>query len=553
MRAARLAVAALVFSIGFQTAAGAAPRRPRFGPATAPLQLVPTTDEPTRIRGLDAYFGEIRLEAAADGIVVVNDLSLERYLLGLQEVPLRWPQEALKAQAVAARTYALYVLGRPASGAAAAYGFDICASVECQVFAGADVVREVDGDRWLRAVRETDGRTIVYDDDPILARYHSTSGGRTLANEQVFTDEPAYPYLKGVTSTTEATSPLYRWTVFFRLDRLQSMLRAADWWDRSEGPLREVRSVASREGLHYPDIALRGPGGRARVTADELRTLLRDLAPSFYPDLYPSPWTTTSGVLPETLPSNRYEVRTNRRTAIVEGRGWGHGVGMSQWGAYGMAQAGASYEEILTHYYTDVTIGDRDTDAPIEVGIDWARTGVTVRGAFGLVDGRGRVLTDEAIGSWRFEWLGEGRIAIDPPGGTRRPLRVEIIRAPSSTTAGEMARFGIRLSTPSRVEMITEGSLESEAAIRGSGASRLAWVAPERPGRYRVFVRAEVGSRSSQSEAVTVRVTGARSRARSPVGRPDEGDGGRGPIRILLVVFLLIILAATLWAGRIKG
>jgi SpoIID/LytB domain protein len=553
MSAARLAVAVLILSAGFQGAADAAPRRPRLGSVPAPLHLVPTTDEPTRIRGLDAYFGALRLDAAADGIAVVNHLSLERYLLGLQEVPLRWPEEALKAQAVAARTYALYTLGQPAAGAAATYGFDICASVECQVFAGADVVRGSNGDRWWRAVTETAGTTIVYDDQPILSRYHSTSGGRTLANERVFTDEPAYPYLKGVLSTTETTSPLYRWTVYLRLDRLQSMLRAAGRWDRSDGPLREVRSVESRAGLHYPDIALRGPRGRARVTAEELRGLLRDLAPSFYPDLYPSPWTTTSGVLPETLPSNRYEVRTDRGTAIVEGRGWGHGVGMSQWGAYGMAQAGASYEEILTHYYTGIELDRRDTDARIDVGIDWARTDLAARGAFALIDGRGRALTGEAIGTWKFEWLGEGRLAIDPPGGIRRPLRVEIVRAPGTATAGQQALLGIELSRPARVGTITEGGSEAGPAIRGSGTSRLAWVAPDRPGRYRVFVEAAVGSRKSRSEAVTVRVVPERSGAADAPVDGSEDEGGRGPIRILLAVFLVIILAATLRAGRIRG
>lgn len=553
MRSTRLALAALVVGIGFQTAAHAAPRPPRLGSVPAPLHLVPTTDEPTRIRGLDAYFGEVRLDAAADGIVVVNRLPLERYLLGLQEVPLRWPEDALKAQAVAARTYALYTLGRPAAGAAATYGFDICASVECQVFAGADVVQGLNGDRWSRAVMETAGRTIVYGGEPILARYHSTSGGRTLANEQVFTDEPAYPYLKGVPSTAETTSPLYRWTVFFRLDRLRSILRAAGWWGRSDGPLREVRSVESSEGFHYPDIALRGPRGQKRVTAEELRSLLRDLAPSFYPDLYPSPWTTTSGVLPETLPSNRYEVRTNRGTAIVEGRGWGHAVGMSQWGAYGMAEAGASYEEILTHYYTDVQIGERDTHESIDVGIDWSRTQVTARGAFRLIDGRGRALTDEAIGTWRFAWLGEDRLAIDPPGGTNRSLRVEIVQAPRSTPAGQEAQVGIHLSRPARVGTVTEGGAEAEAAIRGSGTSRLAWIAPERAGRYRVFVKAAVGSRSSRSEALTVRVTAGPGPSGDREESPEDGDGGRGALRILLAVLLLIILAGTLWAGRIKG
>ena len=79
------------------------------------------------------------LDSANDGLVVTNRLGLEKYLLGLNEVPTDWPTEALKAQAVAARTYALWTLAQPPGGSAAIYGFDICASIECQVFSGAAV------------------------------------------------------------------------------------------------------------------------------------------------------------------------------------------------------------------------------------------------------------------------------------------------------------------------------------------------------------------------------------------------------------------------------
>src|SRR5665809_115587 len=150
-----------------------APRRARTRLVRSTVRLVPVGGQPTAIAGLGSYLGQIKLTAASDGIVVVNRLALERYLLGLAEVPPDWPAEALKAQAIAARTYALNTLDRPPAGAAATYGFDICASVECQVFTGAEILQQSDGQRWADAVGATAGEAILYEGRPILARYHS--------------------------------------------------------------------------------------------------------------------------------------------------------------------------------------------------------------------------------------------------------------------------------------------------------------------------------------------------------------------------------------------
>ena len=550
---ASLTAVLLVASLGVGSHAAAGPRNTRFESVRAPVRLVPTGDQPTTIEGLHSYFGGLRLAAAGDGIVVVNRLPLERYLLGLQEVPSWWPPAALQAQAVAARTYALHTLGRPPAGAAATYGFDICASVECQVFAGADVVSGSGGERWLRAVDDTAGRTILYKDEPILARYHSTSGGRTFDNEQIFTDERAYPYLKGVDSTTEVSSPLYRWTVYVRMDRLQRMMRAAGRWRGGKGRLVEARTKRRGNALD-PDVFLRGRKGRAVMSAAEFRTLLGELGPRFYPDLYPSPWTTSSGYLPETLPSDHFEIDTNAGTAIVRGRGWGHGVGMSQWGAFGMAREGASYEDIIEHYYTGIEVGDRSTGEPIDVGVDWGRFEVAATGAFALIDGRGRVLEEEALGTWGFAWLGPNRLAIEPPEGVGRPLRVGILRVPPEARAGEAVPITIELSRPARVSTVTDGADDAGAVIEDSGRSRLTWDAPEQPGRYRIEVVAAVGSREERSSAITVSVTADEEPEPGVAddASPSSRDPGP-PVLVLIAGALLIILVVALWAGRIRA
>ncbi|MBA3431860.1 MAG: SpoIID/LytB domain-containing protein, partial [Actinobacteria bacterium] len=329
----------------------------------------------------------------------MNRISLERYLLGLDEVPRGWPAEALKAQAVAARTYLLWTLDQPPAGASARYGFDICASTECQVFSGADVVAEPDGPAWARAVEGTAGQAVLYGGSPILARYHSTSGGRTFANERGFPGEPSYPYLRAVPSTTETGSSLYRWEVSIPLEHVGVMVRKAGWSKPSFGSLEGVTTPPTAPAFN-PDVVFEHRRARVVRSADEFRTLAAKLAPKLWPRLYPSRAPTSSGRLPETLPSERYESETRSGTVVFRGRGWGHGVGLSQWGAYGLAQKGFGYAEILAHYYPGTKLGAADTNQPIDVGLAWGRRLAMVEGNFRVTDGRGRTIGSSVGGAW---------------------------------------------------------------------------------------------------------------------------------------------------------
>lgn len=354
-----LLIAGLLFPLSSSAEPVVRPESDRLGAAVPPLRLVPTGAQPITVSGLHSYFGSIELRSASDGLVVVNELPLERYLLGLDEVPPQWPVEALRAQAIAARTYALWTLGQPRGGAAAVYGFDICASTDCQVFSGADVVGTLLGARWGDAVRDTAGRAVLYEGEPILARYHSVSGGHTFANEEIFTDEGPYPYLKGVPSPTEGESPLDRWRVSFPLARVQKILERDGSW-AGQGRLRRVKETGEGTPATGPELTFMGTKGAARLDAQDFRESAGEIAPAIWPQSYPAFAETGTSRMPETLPSNRVEVRTKRGSAIFEGRGWGHGVGMSQWGAEGLARGGASHEEILQHYYTGVSVGRVD-------------------------------------------------------------------------------------------------------------------------------------------------------------------------------------------------
>ena len=551
MRPIKAFVAGLLVALVVTPVAPVVPVRAQnrdLGAAVSPLRLVARGGAPISVAGLHSFFDTVELTAASDGLVVSNRLPLERYVLGLQEVPTEWPEEALKAQAVAARTYALRELEDGRTGEAAVYGYDICATILCQVFSGADVVRAEGGDRWTAAVEATAGETILYDGEPILARYHSTSGGRTIDNEDAFPGESAYPYLKSVPSPTEQGSPLLRWRVTFKIGEIQAMLSRVGWWPSSQR-LRRVRSAGGP--FYNPNVAFEGDGGRRLVkTADEFRDIARDLAPAMFPGRYPSRWNTSSGVLPETLPSERYEVTTNGKTVVFDGTGWGHGSGMSQWGAHGMARNGANYVDILSHYYTGVSVGDYPDPGVIEVGVDQARSSVTASGAFKIVDGRGKTIVGEALGTWNFAWGGTGAVSIQPPQGYGLPLEVGIVNAPKKVLVGEPAFLTVALSRPAKVSTETErsptGYRDPGVEVKDAGRRKVVWLAPLEEGKYRVRVEARAGPSRERSEPVEIQVTSAKVRGSEPRPRARGDDlqeeRSTPPVLVIAIFSILLVL-----------
>ena len=516
--------------------AEAKPRKPTS--AVAPVSLVAHGNSRINVAGLHSFLDTVKLSNASDGLVVVNRLPLERYVLGLNEVPPEWPLHALRAQAVAARTYALWTLLRPPIGDAATYGFDICATIECQVFSGADVLSLSNGYRWLQAVRDTTGEAILYRGEPILARYHSTSGGRTFDNEDVFYGERAYPYLQGVRSPWETSSPLWRWEVTFTRENLQTLLERAGWWGPQHGRLLSARTLPppSRTGFPYPDIRFRGTKGALVRFGDDFRTIARDLAPGLFPGVYPSQG--ESGTLPETLPSERFNVVTTNNIVHFSGRGWGHGTGMSQWGAHGLALQGATYNDILGHYYKNTTVGPVSYRGPIDVGVGWGHSSVSATGSFSLVDGTGRTLVENALGTWTFTFTGGNEIAITPgdigpardPSKPNKgdetgsaPINVRIVDAPKTVFSGQAAQLTIDLSRAARVSTNTSGNArfsDLSVELKKAGESWISWVAPLEPGRYTVRVEATSDSGRGRSPPVEITVRERRSGAK---------DGGRGP------------------------
>jgi SpoIID/LytB domain protein len=282
------------------------------------------------------YRGTVEVLRAADGsLSLIGELAFEDYLKGIAEVPRDWPMEALKAQVVAARTYALNrLLGGAASGE-----YDLCATTECQVYVGMKVEAGPNGSRWVQAVEETAGEALLYQGQPASTYYSSTSPGRTFDVEDVFGGEPL-PYLRGAPENDDHASPLSRWRVEMPFDDLARFLANQGLW--SGGAIRSVRASAGA-------IQISG-AGRASLSKEDLRDALNSTASCLAPDRYPT--REANGYrYPQTVPSRWYRASQEGNTIVLQGRGWGHGIGMVQWGAYGKAERGMTYGDILAAYY----------------------------------------------------------------------------------------------------------------------------------------------------------------------------------------------------------
>ncbi len=290
---------------------------------------------------LDArYPGALSIRTADDGSLTVTvTISFREYLEGIAEVPPTWPRAALEAQVIAARSY---VLSR--TGWAGAEGEDlegtICATSDCQVYGGIPHPRPPGIERWYRAVRQTKGQVLLYQGRPADTVYSSTSNGRTYGNEDVFGSSPL-PYLRPVLERHDGASPLSRWRTELPFGDLTTVLRAEGSWPRG------VRITSA--AVDGSAIRLSGGGETRAIDASGLRDAVNTWAACLIPGRYPS------GGLPVPIPSGWFHVSSGSRDLVVIGRGWGHGVGMVQWGAYGKAARGWSASRILAFYYGGLT------------------------------------------------------------------------------------------------------------------------------------------------------------------------------------------------------
>ena len=205
------------------------------------------------------YRGSLVVSRDATRLLVVNRLSLERYLYGVvpAEMPTSWSTEAVKAQAVVARSYAL-------RGRRPAAPFDVYADVRSQVYRGLDA----ETPEGNAAVLATRGRVVRYGSTVAQTLFFSTSGGRTASNEEAFGTTPV-AYLRSVADPHDDLSPVHTWTERFTPARAASLLRAV-----TEGELRDIQVAARGASGRAATVTVTGSEGTRDVPAATIRSLL---------------------------------------------------------------------------------------------------------------------------------------------------------------------------------------------------------------------------------------------------------------------------------------
>ncbi len=253
---------------------------------------------------------------------IINELDLEDYTRSVvgEEMGSKWPIEALKAQAVLARTYAMY-----RKSCRCAVDYDLCATVNSQVFTGG--AKEKEGPSI--AARETAGEILTYGGAPIEAVYHSTCGGTTEDACNVW--DTKYPYLKSRVCNYCKDSPYDTWKKRIAIPELDESLIQAGYMINGLKSIKVLERSVSKRILK---LRLIGQSGSVVMKGADFR----------------------KAVGYSKLPSTAFEAHREGDNFVFIGKGSGHGVGLCQFGAKGMAEAGKNYQEILQYYYPGVTL-----------------------------------------------------------------------------------------------------------------------------------------------------------------------------------------------------
>lgn len=271
-----------------------------------------------------AMGGGLQVIRRGKGFMVINEVDLEEYVKGVvpSEMSSAWHPEALKVQAVAARTYALYQrMMNPGRE------YDVVAGTQDQVYRG----RHGLDDRVQQAVEATRGVVLTHRNAPILAVFSSTAAGLTEDALNVWSKD--LPYLKGVECPFDANSPYYRWRAEFKLQDLENGLR------------REGIAVGAIASVTPFSFSRAGRVARIRILHSDGELILRGVD-----------FRRVVGYT--VIPSTQFEIEAVGRTVVLSGRGSGHAVGLCQWGAKELAEMGYSFAAILHYYFPGTELKD---------------------------------------------------------------------------------------------------------------------------------------------------------------------------------------------------
>ncbi len=266
--------------------------------------------------------GPLEIQNTPSGLAVINQIDLETYVAGVVsgEVSPKWPLEALKAQAVAARTYVLYKQVENQQEP-----FDVFASVLDQVYHD----HAARSESVLRAVAETKGHVVTYDRRPIYAAYSSTAAGPT--EDALYVWALNLPYLKGVDCPFDEQAPRYDWRTSFTFEFLEQQLRKEGF---AVGTVATLTPYTFTPSGRVDRVRLLHSQGEIILRGQDLRRIVG------YSKIF----------------STNFAIESMGAEVVVVGHGAGHAVGMCQWGMREMAELGYDYQSILRHYYPGTTL-----------------------------------------------------------------------------------------------------------------------------------------------------------------------------------------------------
>jgi stage II sporulation protein D len=395
------------------------------------IGLVPLWDTSFEL-GRGRYVGPLDVVAADAGLGVVETRSLDDYLTGLREVPATWPAEALAAQAVAARTFVVWSIERGRTAAGRMYGYDICATSACQVYRGSAIAADPAAAPWVDAVRRTSTEILLYDGAPAHTFYSSSAGSRTRPVQDIW-GGTASPYLVAVDSPEAGVTPYEKWTIGLSAQVFTRIIRTAGFDPGAR--IEDVSVDHPAEGGGTSAVVVATEEGTIRMSAGQFRASLNKHGPALYPGLLPGrrpdgrrwpqailsytfniEWEPGGAEISEQLA--RFLPASDRpRPGVVRitGEGWGHGVGMSQWGAKAMSDDGATYGEILGHYYSGLQPVAGNLPDTVKIGLvqDMAEVTIVASGPFEL-KANGSTLGAMPAGTWVFRHTAGG-VGVAPP------------------------------------------------------------------------------------------------------------------------------------------
>lgn len=261
--------------------------------------------------------GLVQLLRRGKGLLVINHVDLEEYVKGVvpAEVNSAWHPEMLKAQAVAARTYALYQHMLSASR-----DYDVAASIQDQVYRG----RQGIDARVEQAVESTRGLVVTHEGAPIYAAFSSTAAGITEDSVVVWSKD--LPYLKGVECPFDVESPYYQWKASFKIETLEQNLRQQGV---AVGTIATLTPLTYSRAGRVATLRILHSKGELILRGEELR----------------------KAVGYTVVPSTQFTIESIGPDVVLAGYGAGHAVGLCQWGAKELAELGYSFSTILRYYY----------------------------------------------------------------------------------------------------------------------------------------------------------------------------------------------------------